>query len=313
MGTPQYMAPEQREHPTEVDHRADIYSLGVVFYQMLTGELPGKPIEAPSHKVQIDVRLDEVVLRALEKEPARRYQQASQVKTAVETIDQSRSPAAASPQPADWRAWSPFQSPQVREICAHMTEAERREGALRGTLFGIWNAATFFLPCGIAFLAPKPLNWIIAPAVLLLGLAFYPLWQRIMREFLVSTVWARQQGIAPGSLRMSPHIILVGRRSGQAAIHWPGVLLAFLLVLVLAEAGAIFASAVLTGAIQSWAVAIALFPAVVFMGMLVRRGQMTPVEKLTSLDGPGGTELKPAGRKWPLPLIGLRNGERVIH
>src|SRR5512136_359818 len=86
MGTPQYMAPEQREHPTEVDHRADIYSLGVVFYQMLTGELPDQPIEPPSRKVRIDVRLDEVVLRALEKEPERRYQQVSQVKTDVETI-----------------------------------------------------------------------------------------------------------------------------------------------------------------------------------------------------------------------------------
>ena len=86
LGTPQYMAPEQVAHPLEVDHRADIYSLGVVFYQMLTGELPGKKIEPPSKKVQIDVRLDEVVLRALEKNPELRYQQASQVKEQVETI-----------------------------------------------------------------------------------------------------------------------------------------------------------------------------------------------------------------------------------
>lgn len=89
MGTPQYMSPEQRDHPGEVDHRADIYALGVVFYQMLTGELPGKRIEAPSKKVSIDVRLDEVVLRALEQKPELRYQQASILKTQVETIAES--------------------------------------------------------------------------------------------------------------------------------------------------------------------------------------------------------------------------------
>ena len=86
MGTPHYMAPEQIEKPTTVDHRADIYSLGVVFYEMLTGELPLGKFAPPSAKVQIDVRLDEVVLRALEKEPERRYQQVSEVKTQLETI-----------------------------------------------------------------------------------------------------------------------------------------------------------------------------------------------------------------------------------
>ena len=86
MGTPHYMAPEQVEHPQQVDHRADIYSLGVVFYEMLTGELPLGKFAPPSRKVELDVRLDEVVLHALEKEPDRRYQHASQVKTDVESI-----------------------------------------------------------------------------------------------------------------------------------------------------------------------------------------------------------------------------------
>ncbi|GAA5481413.1 serine/threonine-protein kinase PknD [Haloferula sargassicola] len=86
IGTPSYMAPEQKEHPSDVDHRADVYALGVVFYEMLTGELPGQPIEVPSGKIGIDVRLDEVVLRALEREPARRYQEVREMRTSVETI-----------------------------------------------------------------------------------------------------------------------------------------------------------------------------------------------------------------------------------
>ncbi len=89
VGTPGYSAPEQKTDPQRVDSRADIYSLGVVFYEMLTGELPGKRIEPPSSRmggIQIDVRLDEIVLRALEREPERRYQTAGELKTVIETV-----------------------------------------------------------------------------------------------------------------------------------------------------------------------------------------------------------------------------------
>ncbi len=101
VGTPHYMAPEQVEQPAKVDHRADIFSLGVVFYEMLTGELPLGKFPPPSRKVQVDVRLDEVVLRALEKAPERRYQHASEVKSDVETIAATKAarPSEAAPEP----------------------------------------------------------------------------------------------------------------------------------------------------------------------------------------------------------------------
>jgi len=88
-GTPTYMAPEQADASRKVDHRADIYALGVVLYEMLTGERPGKEVVAPSSRmrgIQIDVRLDEIVLRALEKEPGRRYQTVGEFRTVVDTV-----------------------------------------------------------------------------------------------------------------------------------------------------------------------------------------------------------------------------------
>lgn len=92
VGTPHYMAPEQVERPQTVDHRADIYSLGVVFYEMLTGELPLGRFPPPSQKVQIDVRLDGVVLQALEKEPSRRYQHASELQSSIRQFESGARP-----------------------------------------------------------------------------------------------------------------------------------------------------------------------------------------------------------------------------
>lgn len=79
-GTLHYMAPEQMRGAGNVDHRADLYSLGVVLYEMLTGELPLGRFVAPSEKAGGAKDLDGVVFRALENEPDARYQAAHELK-----------------------------------------------------------------------------------------------------------------------------------------------------------------------------------------------------------------------------------------
>ncbi len=216
MGTPHYMAPEQLEHPKEVDHRADIYSLGVVFYQMLTGELPIGKFAPPSQRVEIDVRLDDVVLRALEKEPERRYQQVSELKTRVESIATTPPlPVASSgeepktPFLSPWILWFPLNSPTAGEICAHTTAAERRAAALCGALYWLVAAVTLVLPVVIAFalsLAGVSVGVVLLFVVppLLIHIALIPNWRRKQREFLCSTAWAKQKGITPDQLIRPP-------------------------------------------------------------------------------------------------------------
>jgi serine/threonine protein kinase len=137
MGTLLYMAPEQMKRTHTVDHRADIYSLGVVLYEMLTGELPLGRFAPPSHKAAVNERLDQVVLQALAREPAERYQDAGAFKqdvmaalaAAADVPGQASAPSG-SPRPAAQRtpSW-----PSVRFHIV-MPHPHNHEAAARGLL-----------------------------------------------------------------------------------------------------------------------------------------------------------------------------------
>ena len=86
LGTIQYMAPEQMSQSKAVDHRADIYSIGVVVYELLTGEVPVGVIEPPSQRAGTDHRLDEIVMKALAADPDKRFQTAEEVGTSISRI-----------------------------------------------------------------------------------------------------------------------------------------------------------------------------------------------------------------------------------
>lgn len=87
MGTPDYVAPEALMLGSDVDGRADIYAVGVMLYQMLTGDIPRGMFKMPSQKFQsIDPRFDAIIRRALEHDREERYQSSHELRQALDII-----------------------------------------------------------------------------------------------------------------------------------------------------------------------------------------------------------------------------------
>ena len=110
LGSLHYLAPEQIESPDQVDHRVDLYALGVVFYELLTGELPLGRYEPPSALYpRADKRVDSVVLKSLSRKPINRFQTAREFGTEIQQLQTG--PAFAIPQSTEFPP--PLPNPQA--------------------------------------------------------------------------------------------------------------------------------------------------------------------------------------------------------
>ena len=96
IGTPDFLAPEAWTPGTALDARADLYSLGVTLYQMLTGEVPRGFWEMPSARVGTDPRFDAIIERAMQPKPEARYQSSAELRHDLEKIQAEGGTARAS-------------------------------------------------------------------------------------------------------------------------------------------------------------------------------------------------------------------------
>ena len=226
LGTAAYMAPEQIENPGSVDHRADIYSLGVVFYEMLTGELPLGRFAAPSHKAAVGERLDAVVLRALEKEREHRQQSAGEMRTQVEDVRDDTRPEACHDDPTP---------PRIARILAILTGAAGLAAAILGILFdghaglaaACAGAAAILGIVALQWRLPlrfnAPANWVPAPGVRwqrrsphqLFGL---PLYHIVRGPDPATGRLPRARGVLAVGPEASGFLAIGGRASGVIAI-----------------------------------------------------------------------------------------------
>ncbi|HJS47973.1 MAG TPA: serine/threonine-protein kinase, partial [Gemmatimonadales bacterium] len=235
LGTPAYMAPEQAAADPGVDHRADIYAVGAVAYEMLAGR---KPYEAPTpqamlaahitgspdpvgrYRASIPSALAAAVMRCLEKHPADRWQSASELGQALEgavTPSGGMTPVSTAPYPG---------APGAAEAALHRGRPTRVLA-----LFGVAALAVVGTAFGLTRLLGLPdWVWIGAAALMLLGLPVILYTGRVERR--------RAAASTQGTLRFKPEPAHHGWFTWRRAILGGALALGGLTLLAGAYAGA---------------------------------------------------------------------------
>jgi len=139
-GTPYYMSPEQASGSAALDARADVYSLGILLYEMLTGNVPfeadtymgvltkhmfAEPISPSEKRPGVPLgQLEEVTLRALAKDPADRFSSMTELSAALATIEGAASSDASTPN-------APNAPPRLTLPLGSMSSADRIQVSIR--------------------------------------------------------------------------------------------------------------------------------------------------------------------------------------
>ena len=166
LGTPRYMSPEQVE-AVNVDHRADLYSLGLIVYEMFTADIPFRGesamqlmyqrVTAPARDPrsifpEMPDYLANIILKCLEKDPAKRYQSAREI---LNDLDAQNAPSLASFSPGATSA-AVRPAPKVGNATISI-QIPKPTG--RWSVLGLVSV----LAVGLAFVIPVTRQWILGP------------------------------------------------------------------------------------------------------------------------------------------------------